>query len=584
MRNRGAHAIGIAAVGLSVLLLPRPGRAADEPATVPCLTEATDALVQRYMAAGPALGAAQAGRGEGEAARGLLALAPLQAELVDVHHLLASGRPCHAACLDDWTELRADVETVRVALRRVETMAPARLRGRLGPLLPKDDAADRVELLAALPRLEEMTAAVLPRLTVPERAAARDELSAISKRLLVQAMPDPSPGARARRELEDNSRSDDERARDAELARAVAAVRRAIAARRARIDGLVEGAGDDAAPPAGEKHLVVDLRTTVELGLGLDTAQLLAFGERFVGEVRAEIEWLAHEHLGLPAREAIEQARREVPAPADPAEATAMAREEVDRAVDFIRARGLATMPDEVVGNLDVVRGNRRLGFGHYRPPGWNGPRAAYVVSFPDADADEEESAARTRANFISWTRVVAVHETFPGHHLHFDRSMRQARPVRRLRGYESLLVEGWGFFTEQMMFDAGYFDGDPHDLLAYLGMRLWRAARVVVDARLLRGEWTVERAAAFLEHDGLLQADDALDQARSQVQRRGYYSCYSVGARRLGALREELVARTIARGGTRADAERAFTDRVASAGTSAPLEAVRILVLGAPN
>ena len=63
--------------------------------------------------------------------------------------------------------------------------------------------------------------------------------------------------------------------------------------------------------------------------------------------------------------------------------------------------------------------------------------------------------------------------------------------------------VEGWGMYCEQMMLEEG-FEDTPERRVIVATDAIWRAARIVLDIRLHRGEIGVDDGVAFLvEHTG---------------------------------------------------------------------------------
>ena len=94
--------------------------------------------------------------------------------------------------------------------------------------------------------------------------------------------------------------------------------------------------------------------------------------------------------------------------------------------------------------------------------------------------------------------RPIIVHEGVPGHYFQLCLGWRNPDPIRR-HYYDSAANEGIGFYAEEMMLQAGYFDDNPHTLeTIYSFMRL-RALRVEVDVKLALGEFSLAQAADYL-------------------------------------------------------------------------------------
>src|SRR5260370_8442125 len=94
--------------------------------------------------------------------------------------------------------------------------------------------------------------------------------------------------------------------------------------------------------------------------------------------------------------------------------------------------------------------------------------------------------------------RTLIAHEGV--HYYQLARSWAQANPIRR-HYYDSGANEGIGFYTEEMLLQAGLFDDSPRSReIIYNFMRL-RALRVGVDVRLALGQLTIDTAADGLAH-----------------------------------------------------------------------------------
>ena len=95
-------------------------------------------------------------------------------------------------------------------------------------------------------------------------------------------------------------------------------------------------------------------------------------------------------------------------------------------------------------------------------------------------------------------SRPILVHEGIPGHYFQLALSWAQPDTLRRYY-YDSGANEGIGFYAEEMMLQAGYFDDSPKTReIIYNFMRL-RALRVEVDVKLATGEFTIEEAGKYL-------------------------------------------------------------------------------------
>ncbi len=125
--------------------------------------------------------------------------------------------------------------------------------------------------------------------------------------------------------------------------------------------------------------------------------------------------------------------------------------------------------------------------------------------------------------------RPILVHEGIPGHYFQLCLGWHNADPMRR-HYYDSGANEGLGFYAEEMMLQAGFFDDNPHTReTIYSFMRL-RALRVEVDVKLALGEFTLEQGAAYLEHTVPMDRGTALDEAAMFASTPGQGISYQIG------------------------------------------------------
>ena len=126
-------------------------------------------------------------------------------------------------------------------------------------------------------------------------------------------------------------------------------------------------------------------------------------------------------------------------------------------------------------------------------------------------------------------SRPICVHEGIPGHYFQLCLSWKHEDPIRR-HYYDSGPNEGLGFYSEEMMLQAGLFDDSPHTReIIYNFMRL-RTLRVEVDVRLALGEFTLEQAAKYLEEKVPMDEQTARQEATAFATGPGQGIDYQIG------------------------------------------------------
>ena len=130
--------------------------------------------------------------------------------------------------------------------------------------------------------------------------------------------------------------------------------------------------------------------------------------------------------------------------------------------------------------------------------------------------------------------RLLAAHETFPGHHVLDASRWNLPRPLRRHLEFP-LFYEGWASFSEELLFDTGFFGGPAANLLM-AKRRFWRALRGRVDFNIHMRRQNLGQAAALLTAHGM-----ASDRANAMVARYalkpGYQLAYAFGRRQFKRL-----------------------------------------------
>ena len=273
---------------------------------------------------------------------------------------------------------------------------------------------------------------------------------------------------------------------------------------------------------------------------GLGTDDILA-----IGRDQLEIQHRARREAGRQLDPALDEAaivaRVKADGPADFEAALTGYREAMLRARDHIATHDLATLPaDDVLEVVPTPRHMRSLLplAAYFDPAAFDHPaRGTYVVT-PSVDGDP---GAMREHNWSSMVNT-SVHEAYPGHHLQLTAALATPTPAR-LMVEAPEFVEGWGMYCEQMMLEQG-FEDSPERRVIVATDAIWRAARIILDIRLHRGEIGVEEAVEFLvEHTGFERPV-----ARAEVHRYttapGYALSYLLGKVLLLRLRGEQQAR----------------------------------------
>jgi len=147
-------------------------------------------------------------------------------------------------------------------------------------------------------------------------------------------------------------------------------------------------------------------------------------------------------------------------------------------------------------------------------------------------------NAARSAVSRRSDIASAVVHEVIPGHHQHTVTANASERAMRRVV-WSDEAREGWAYYCEAMMAEAGFF-ATPEARLLHARDVLWRNLRAIIDVAVHTK--TLHLAAAERRLRDALGMDDAA--ARAEVMRVAAHptlmSCFVVGRREIERLRDD--------------------------------------------
>lgn len=146
----------------------------------------------------------------------------------------------------------------------------------------------------------------------------------------------------------------------------------------------------------------------------------------------------------------------------------------------------------------------------------------------------EEYLEGFNRGTIIS----TAVHEVYPGHYTQFLWIKDAPTKVRKLIGCSSN-AEGWAHYSEQMMLDEGYGNGDRKLRLGQLQDALLRDARYIAGIQMHTGKMTMEQATDFFVKEGY-QVRPVAEKEAKRGTSDPTYLVYTLGKLEILKLRED--------------------------------------------
>lgn len=181
--------------------------------------------------------------------------------------------------------------------------------------------------------------------------------------------------------------------------------------------------------------------------------------------------------------------------------------------VDFLRAKKLVTLPG-YLGPFQI----RQLpeAFKPTSPGGFMNPPGVYDADnggfyfIPTYNPQSRNFYIRAA---IEDPRPILGHEGIPGHFLQISIANHLENEIRR-HHFESVFIEGWALYTEEMLVREGLYAPDSAAAAQVLRLSRYRAARIGVDVNLHSGRWTFEQAVNYFMEGGGLDKEAAEGEA----------------------------------------------------------------------
>jgi uncharacterized protein (DUF885 family) len=212
-------------------------------------------------------------------------------------------------------------------------------------------------------------------------------------------------------------------------------------------------------------------------------------------------------------------------------------RESMNRARSFVVDNDLATLPEQ--DRLRVIETppyeRHLIPFAAYYQPARFDPNpvGTYIVTPPAAPEMWREH------NYASISNT-SVHEAYPGHHLQLAAANANPSLVRALSLSAAEFDEGWAFYCERMMKDAGFDDTPTHRYILHTDA-IWRSVRILLDIRLHRGEIGFSDAIDFMVDRTGFERPAALAEVKRYTSTPTYQLSYLYGRHMIEALRDRV-------------------------------------------
>lgn len=311
-------------------------------------------------------------------------------------------------------------------------------------------------------------------------------------------------------------------------------------------------------------------------GLGLNSSQVLALGEKYLKEFKDQRVRLSEKMMpGKSVDEVMASVQSRAPRTFE--EGMQGTKDEMEKAKKFIVDHDIATL--DPGAKLHVIE-----------TPAFMAPLLPYAAMFmsPKFEKVQEGIYLVTRpknpkdlSKHMNYAAIIntAVHEAYPGHFHQSVLANQKTWIFQLLSGGDALwagaeTVEGWAHYCEKMMFDRGYEATDDAEM-EMLNGAIWRACRIIADVKLARGEAKIPDLVDWMVKETGMARDATDSEVKRYSRTPGQALSYMIGRHLIIGFREEVEKRL----GTKFN-EKKFHDSVASYGYL-PYPLMREAVLG---
>ncbi len=252
--------------------------------------------------------------------------------------------------------------------------------------------------------------------------------------------------------------------------------------------------------------------------------------ETLLAEADSGLRRIRDEMAALSAPKSVEQAMDEIAQKhATPDTYIAEAKKTLAEATAFVREKGLITLPRrsnlEVIETPEFMRGI--YGVGGFSPAPALQPElgAFYWVTPIPKTWPKARIESKLREYNTYGIQELTIHEAMPGHYVQFEYANRiqpmSRRLLRNVFGSGSY-IEGWAFYTQVLMSDAGYLNNSRELRLTMLKQMLRGIANAILDIRLQTMGMTDQQALDLMINDTFQEREEAT----AKLQRAQLSSC----------------------------------------------------------
>ena len=219
------------------------------------------------------------------------------------------------------------------------------------------------------------------------------------------------------------------------------------------------------------------------------------------------------------------------------------ARSMVDKIKKFIVEKDLLRLPEpDQCKIIEMPEFQRGYSVAYLNPAPPLDPKANsyYAISPPPNDWDDRRVQSFLQEYNRAMLQILTIHEAYPGHYVQLEYSNRHPSLIRKVL-WSGVFAEGWAVYTEQMMLDQGFGEGDAGMRLQQLKWYLRAVTNAILDYKMHCTEMTDAEALKLLV-DGAFQTEgEAIGKISRAKQQSCQLSTYFVGRMAFYRLRQEI-------------------------------------------
>ena len=210
---------------------------------------------------------------------------------------------------------------------------------------------------------------------------------------------------------------------------------------------------------------------------------------------------------------------------------------------EFITAKKIIPLPEpdqcRIIEMPEFMR-NNSVAYLNPAPPLDTRGSSEYSISPPPANWSKERALSLLREYNRSMLKILTIHEAYPGHYVQLEYSNRCPSPIRKILA-SGTFAEGWAVYTEQMMLDQGFGQGDLGLRLHQLKFYLRAVVNAILDHKMHAGAMTDAEALDLLMNRAFQTEGEAIGKIIRAKQTSCQLSTYFVGRMAFYRLRQSI-------------------------------------------